>query len=345
MSLPRIAIIIGGPSSEHDVSLASAKQIISAIRTDKFAYKPILVSRDNIWRVFPSDLALAAETAEIALTEQQIQNYLPFNFDAAFIAMHGEYGEDGTIQRLLDRAGIAYQGSGPRSSKLAFDKAASMQLLRRLGFHIPNYFVINRSDWVSSRGRKVYQLRAALGPKLVVKPNAAGSSIGVYITDTPAQLADAIEQVSLKYDRLIVQTFIAGSEITCGVIEFDDETIVLPPTLIQPTKAGGFFDYTAKYTPGASQEITPAPFKPAVLAAIQTTALKAHRALKCRDYSRTDMILGQGRLWVLEVNTLPGMTETSLIPQAAAALGVTFPDLVEHLFQRALHRPEVIELN
>jgi len=344
MPKPRIAVLIGGPSREHEVSKLSAAQLFQAVDHKRYDIRPILVASDLTWRIYPSHLGYEADTPQMVLHESQVLDQLPYLVDAAFIAMHGEYGEDGTVQRLLDRATIPYQGSGPRASALAFDKAASYAHLRRLGFAIPDYSVMTRAEWVSNRAQKVRQLISALGRNLVVKPSSSGSSVGVFIIQSPSELADALEQVSIDFDRFIIQRYIDGAEITCAVIESNEGPVAMPPTLIRQLRSG-FFSYDAKYTPGAAEEITPAPFNEATLAAIQKTALAAHRAHRCRDYSRSDFILANGRLWLLEINTLPGLTATSLLPQAAEIYGLSYQALIHHLIERARHRPEVIELS
>lgn len=344
MTTPRVAVLFGGPSSEHEVSRASAEQVMQALENKPFQVQPVFITREEKWQVYPSRLSLAADTPSVVLATDQVHDYLPFHFDTAFIALHGTFGEDGTVQRILDRSTLPYQGSGPRASRVAFDKAETQRRLRRVGLSIPEYMVLTRAEWVATRARKIRQLIMVFGSSLVVKPVSEGSSVGVVVTHTAADLTDAIEHISTRYDRFMVQRYIRGTEVTCAVVEFDDDVAALPPTLIRPRQAR-FFDYQAKYTPGATEEITPAPLAPQALAYVQAVALKVHRTLQLRDYSRTDIIIGQGGVWVLEVNTLPGITETSLLPQAAAAFGVTFTDLIEHLVQRSLSRPEVIELS
>ncbi len=344
MTTPRVAVLFGGPSSEHEVSRATAEQVMRALEDRPFRVQPVFITRDEKWQVYPSQLGLAADTPSVVLATEQVHDYLPFHFDAAFIALHGTFGEDGTVQRILDRSTLPYQGSGPRASRVAFDKAETQRRLRRVGLSIPEYMVLTRAEWVAARAHKVRQLMMVFGPSLVVKPVEEGSSVGVVITHTAADLTDAIEHISTRYDRFMVQQYIRGTEVTCAVVDFDDGVAALPPTLIRPRQAR-FFDYHAKYTPGATEEITPAPLEPQALAYVQAVALKVHRTLGLRDYSRTDMIIGRGSVWVLEVNTLPGMTQTSLVPQAAAAFGVPFEELVEHLVHRSLSRPEVVELS
>ncbi|MFO0955230.1 MAG: D-alanine--D-alanine ligase [Candidatus Saccharibacteria bacterium] len=341
---PRLGVLIGGPSREHDVSRASADYALSVLDPNRYTITPILVTADSMWQLHSSTQDYQSGRPTIEFPHAEAVGRLPYLIDAALIMMHGEFGEDGQLQRILDQATIPYQGSGVRASRLAFDKHRSMQVFKRLGLAVPDYTIVNRAQWVSARARLIRQIIAAYGFPVVVKPNAAGSSIGVKICFSAAQLAEALESASVEYDQLIVQRFVQGVELTCGVLEDEQGAFALPPTMIRPREAK-FFDYLAKYTPDATEEITPAPLSESVSAAVQRAALAAHRALGCRDYSRTDFILGRNRLWVLETNTLPGLTGVSLLPQAAAAIGYDYAALIEHLAQRAFSRPEVVELH
>lgn len=341
---PRLGVLIGGPSREHEVSRASGDYVLAALDTRVYTVNPIYITPENHWYVYPSPQHYANGESSLHFPGIEAVGRLPYLIDAALIILHGEFGEDGQVQRLLDQATIPYQGSGVRASRLAFDKHRASQLFKRVGLSVPDYTIVTRASWVSARSRVLAQVRVAYGFPVVVKPNAAGSSIGVKICHTPVQLADALESASVEHDQLIIQRCISGHELTCGVLETDEGPMALAPTLIRPRDAR-FFDYEAKYTPGATEEITPAPVSPAVTQAVQKAALMAHRVLGCRDYSRTDFILGKGRLWVLETNTLPGLTGVSLLPQAAAEAGYDFPLLVAHLAYRAMSRPEVVELN
>lgn len=339
----RLGVLIGGPSREHEVSKASATQVLAVMDQMRYDVTPIFMRRDGRWCVFSSVELYHADQPSFDFGHDEAIGRLPYLIDAALIMMHGEFGEDGRLQHLLDAATIPYQGSGVRASRKAFDKHISSQLFKRLGLSVPEYTLVTRPHWVSARARIVRQITAAFGWPVVVKPNAAGSSIGVVLCHSPAELTDALEQGSLEYGDLIVQRFERGVELTCGVLESDDGPMALPVTMIRPRHAT-LFDYRAKYTAGEVDEITPAPISPAIEAAVQRAALLAHKALGCRDYSRTDFILGQRRLWVLETNTLPGLTGVSLLPQAAAVAGYSYTALIEHLIARALSRPEVVEL-
>jgi D-alanine-D-alanine ligase len=340
----RLGVIIGGPSSEYEVSKATAESIFSVSHNLDLNFLPILVTRDGSWYVYASPMAYKNKQHHQTFTTSEAIERLPEVIDAALIAMHGSFGEDGSLQRLLDRAGLPYQGSGVRASRLAFNKHAASQILRRSGFAVPEHTLIKRAQWVVSRSKIIRQVAAAYGLPLVVKPNTSGSSVGVSIPTNVSDLAEAMELTSAEYDEVLVQRYMRGSEVTCGVLQRGDEMLALPPTLIRPRKST-FFDYNAKYTVDATEEITPAPFSPVTIRAIGQTALGVHRALKLQGYSRVDMIIASHRLWVLEANTLPGLTATSLFPQAAAAQGIDFTNLVVELANHALTRPEVVELS
>lgn len=256
----------------------------------------------------------------------------------AFIAMHGPYGEDGTIQGLLELAGIPYTGSGVLASALAMDKVVSADVFRQQGLRVPPYVAFTHADWTKRRGA-LHARISRLGWPLVVKPRNLGSSVGITIVSKPSALAAAVRRAAAHSPQLMAQQYIRGKELTCGVIDqgIPGTEMALQPTEIIP-KTSAFFDYRAKYTAGASEEITPPRLPKPMIGKIQETALTAHRALGCSGMSRTDMILKDGKLYVLEVNTIPGMTETSLLPQAANACGISFPQLLERIILAALNR-------
>lgn len=307
---------MGGPSAEHDVSLASARQIIRALDPQRYEVQPLLIARDQ-HRV-PKEEFVGA--------------------DVAFIAMHGEFGEDGTIQGILDAADVPYIGSDPITSALAFDKPRASAVLRDAGLRVPEFSVLEASASLEQRLTAAKDAVAVYGLPLVVKPANRGSSVGVTIARTVEAIALAIEYAFSCSNIVMLQRFVAGTEVTCGILEVGGKATALPPTEIVP-KMGAFFDYDAKYAPGASEEITPARLQPEILQRVQDAALRAHRAIGCSGFSRTDMILApDGTLFVLELNTIPGMTATSLLPQAAAAAGIPFSRLLDHILASALQR-------
>lgn len=304
----RVTVLIGGPSAEHEVSLNTGKMIAKALNRKKYNVKTVTISKRGEW--------------PIELPELKKDTHVVFN------AMHGEYGEDGTIQKILDRAKISYTGSGARASKIGIDKIACHKLFAKARLNSPAFTVSRNLSAI-----------AKLGLPLVVKPINRGSSVGTTIVYEWKQLARAIHNAEKYSPCVMFQRFIAGRELTCGVIEKNGKLIALPLTEIIPKKSN-FFDYTAKYTKGASQEITPARVSSKITSAVQRAAITAHRVVGCCGYSRSDFVLGNdGRLYILEINTLPGMTATSLLPQGAAAKGISFPRLLDIIIEHALVCP------
>ena len=300
----RLALLSGGISSEREVSLNSGNQVYEAL--DKDAYE--------ILRYDPkTDLPkLAQEAAGI---------------DAALVILHGPYGEDGTVQGFLDLLGIPYQGSGVLGSAVAMNKLVSKQLYQQAGLPVPAYVVLKKGDPVDS-----VQLEERLGLPLVIKPLEGGSSVGMSIEHSRDRLGEAVDKALQYDDAVLVEAFIDGIEITGGVLG-NDAPQALPLIEIIPNEGYGFFDYEAKYTPGATREICPARIDEALTQKAQTYAVMAHEILGCRGYSRTDMMLRGGELFVLETNTIPGMTATSLFPQMAAAAGYSFTALLDRLIE------------
>ncbi|MFH7325915.1 D-alanine--D-alanine ligase [Desulfurivibrio sp. C05AmB] len=303
----RVALLAGGKSGEREVSLAGAEGVVKAL--DKTRYQ--------VRRYDPAtDLArLADEAGQI---------------DVAFILLHGPLGEDGSVQGFLDLLDIPYQGSGVLGSALAMDKDLAKQLYRQAGLRVPEWEMARRADLADPR-----RLLRNLAPPLVVKPVRQGSSLGMSIVDREEDLPAALEKAFAFDEEVMVEEFIAGRELTGGVLG-NTELTALPLVEIIPGEDFRFFDYQAKYQPGASREICPAELSPELSAEAQRCACLAHRVLRLRGYSRTDMILAPNGLYVLETNTIPGMTPTSLLPQAAAAHGLSFSALLDRLIELAL---------
>ncbi|HXI83673.1 MAG TPA: D-alanine--D-alanine ligase [Verrucomicrobiae bacterium] len=296
----KIAVLMGGPSAEREVSLKSGTAVASALT------------------------GTGAKVVPIDIPETKFT--IPSDVDVVFVALHGTFGEDGTLQQILEDTGIAYTGSGPEASARAFDKIAAKAEFRTAGVPTPKYEVFDRAhpDW-----RRL----ALLGFPLVVKPSRQGSSVGISIVHEEARLEEACRTAWRYDDRLLVEQFIAGRELTVGI--FDGHA--LPVIEIRPKH--DFFTYEAKYTKGQTDYLVPAPLEKSVEARAKALALRAHDCLGCRDLSRVDFILAEnGELLVLEVNTIPGFTETSLVPQAARASGMGFPNLCARLVDMALAR-------
>lgn len=305
----RVALLAGGKSGEREVSLAGAQEVAKALDPQKY----------EVRRYDPAtDLPrLAAEADDI---------------DVAFILLHGPFGEDGTVQGFLDLLDIPYQGSGVLGSAMAMDKNIAKILYRNAGLPVAPWAMAQPAD-VQEPAR----LLAAVNLPVVVKPVRQGSSLGMSIVESPAELPAALAKAFGFDPEVMVEEFLAGREITGGVIG-NAELTALPLVEIIPGKEFRFFDYQAKYQPGASREVCPAELDAELTAKAQQYALTAHRALNLRGYSRTDMIVTGRDIFVLETNTIPGMTPTSLLPQAAKAQGLPFAALLDRLLELAMEK-------
>lgn len=298
-----ILLIAGGWSGEREVALSGARQIekgLTALGHTVTLFDPARDLR-----------GLYAATQ---------------GHDFAFINLHGSPGEDGLIQCLLERIGMPFQGSDARSSLLALNKAVAKQIFEAAGLDTP--------QWEFVPACHVNEWRPLLPFPIVVKPNTGGSSLGVGIIGDEEELDAYLATPEIADQDLLAEVLIRGQELTCGVL--DGET--LPPILIRP-KRGEFFDYDSKYQPGATEEICPAPVSDELTARLQSMARAAHDALGLSDYSRTDfMLAADGTPYLLEVNTLPGMTATSLLPQEAQAVGLSFEQLLARLIELGLRK-------
>lgn len=295
-----VLLVAGGWSGERDVSLSGAAQIEKALIELGHTVRLYDLSRD-----FPGFV----ETAKA--------------YDFAFLNLHGAPGEDGLPQALLDAAGVPYQGSGPAGSFLALNKAASKQLFAAAGLATPR--------WAYLPVRPEPGYRPDFDPPWFVKPNCGGSSLLMSLVREPAGLASALDRIFATGETALIEEGLVGPELTCAVL--DDAP--LPPILIKP-KAGDFFDYVSKYEPGAADELCPAPVDAAVTRQLGEMTLAAHKALGLAGYSRADFIDTPQGLRILEVNTLPGMTQTSLVPRSARAAGMSFAELIGRLMELGL---------
>lgn len=295
-----ILLIAGGWSEERQVSLSGARQIRNALaglghQVDFFDLKPDF-----------SSLVKAAQKA-----------------DAAFINLHGNPGEDGSVQALLDDIGLPYQGAGPLGSFLALNKNLSKQIFAKHGLPTPAWTMLTGNNSRPVQG---------LSYPFVAKPSLGGSSLGMAFISSVHNLDEFLEGHSICSHEIILEEYISGTELTCAVL--GDEA--LPPILIKPGKSF-FFDYASKYEPDGAQEICPAPVEESIVRKISQLALEAHRVLGLRHYSRTDFIMDKdSNLFILETNTLPGMTQTSLLPKAALAAGLDFISLIDRLLSMAV---------
>ena len=334
----RITVLMGGTSAERDVSLASGLRIAGALRerghdvvtldtargTLSVKDEKSLLSKGNVVKKEPPSREELERMASETLP--QMLRALPSlrEADVVFMGLHGGYGEDGTIQALLDMAGIRYTGSGHLASALAMDKDLSKHLFRRAGVQTANWTMARRDEPVED------QLRGLLLP-VVVKPSKQGSTVGLSIVKRREDLSPAVVEAFLYDDEVMIEQFVPGRELTVGIL--DDEA--LPVGEIIPKHE--VYDYECKYTPGMAEEVFPAHISSDRAREAQDVARRAFQALKLRGCARIDFRMTEdGSLYCLEANTLPGMTQTSLIPQAAAAAGISFPELCERIALSAL---------
>ena len=293
----RVAVLMGGPSAEAEVSLKSGAMVAAALRQTGMTVLPVEIQGTTV--------------------------NLPADLDVAFIAMHGTFGEDGQVQRILEDHGVAYTGSDPGASARAFDKVLAKECFLEAGIPTPKSVVFD--------GMNVPE---ELRWPLFVKPARQGSSVGISRVDDLASLIQAYQQARQFDSRVLVEEFVRGREFTVGILD----GTALPVVEIKTKRE--FFDYEAKYVAGAAEETCPAALEATAAMRAKMFALRAHECLGCRDYSRVDLMMNEitGQFFVLEVNTLPGMTANSLLPKAARAAGLELPALCARMVELALAR-------
>ncbi len=303
--MANVAVLCGGRSAERDVSLRGGQ-----------AVKKALLARGHQVKVYDPAKDLELLVGEAA------------SLDVAFLVLHGPGGEDGTIQGLLELIGLPYQGAGVLGSALAMDKTLSKMLYQSAGLQVPKAIELRKG------GPLLEEAIEKIGFPLIVKPASQGSSIGLSLVYKEEELEDALALAFEHEGRVLLEEYISGLELTVGVLGEE----ALPVVEIIPGEKYKLFDYEAKYTPGATKEVCPAKIPTYVAKEAQRCALVAHKVLKLCHYSRTDMIYADSKIYVLETNTIPGMTKTSLLPLAARVAGYSFEDLVEKLLYMALSR-------
>ena len=329
----RVTILTGGTSSERDVAIASAVQIVGALRSRGHDVAVVDTARGFIpasdeGRLLSGTVGVEPPSIdelhalERGLLLSGLGNLAVIrDADVLFLALHGGRGEDGTIQTLLEVVGVPYTGSGPLGSAMAMDKDVSKRLFRDAG--------VPTADWAMAPVGQA-QVGASFGWPVVVKPSKQGSTVGLTVVKDPSDYEEAVELAGRYDDEIMIERFVPGRELTVGVLEGKALAVgeIIPRHEI--------FDYECKYTPGMSEEIFPADLPDPVARECQRLALRAHQALKLGGYSRVDFRLTPGgEAFCLEVNTLPGMTATSLLPQSARAAGIEFPDLCERICRTA----------
>ncbi len=339
-----MALLMGGPSREHNVSLLSGKTVAEHIDKERYCVIPVIISEDFFCSVFDYDKFPASKISDfeywIGLVPklpicETFDKLKKQKIDIVFVCMHGEYGEDGTVQALLETYKIPYTGSKMLPSGIAMDKIVYKQVLNASGVVTPES-IFFFTDPLIDKNKLIREVESELGFPCVLKTPSSGSSIGVELCENFDRLVENVEKLFGYQHKLFAEKYISGREFTCAVLgnSHSDEIIPLPPTEIICNNR--FFDFEAKYTPGMAEEVTPAKIDDSLTEAIQNLAVKVHNLLGCRGLSRTDMIVENDRVFVLETNTIPGMTDQSLLPKAAVAAGMIIGELIDKIVRFGL---------
>jgi len=323
----KVAVLMGGKSSEHEVSIISGTEVVKSLDPGKYEVLPIVISKDGARWVLTTKtsllgikdpLSFRGTGKEIVLTEskslQGINSVSDRNVDIVFIAMHGPYGEDGTVQGMLDLAGIKYTGSGVLASALGMDKEMFRKIMQVEGIPVP---------------------KLTTSFPCFVKPYNQGSSVGASIARNKKDLDSAVKLARKYSDNVLVEEYLKGTEVTCSVLG-NDNPKALPVIEIVPLK-GEFFDYESKYTESGAEEIVPARISTPLTKKVQDLAIRVYKAIGCRGFGRVDFILKDNKHpVVLEINTIPGLTPMSLLPKAAKAAGIDYPKLLDMIVGYAI---------
>ncbi|MEV6756383.1 D-alanine--D-alanine ligase family protein [Streptomyces sp. NPDC051214] len=363
---PRVAVVFGGRSSEHGISVVTAGAVLRAIDRTKYDVLPIGITTDGRW-------ALTADDPDrMAITDRQVPNVdalaesaeggvvMPLDpgnrevvysepgsvpkalgeVDVVFPMLHGPYGEDGTLQGLLELSGVPYVGAGVLASAVGQDKEYMKRVFTSFGLPVGPYLVIRPREWdrdQQTARKKIAEFAGEHGWPLFIKPARGGSSMGITKVDSFDGLDEAIEEARRHDPKILVESLLRGREIECGVLEFEDGPRASVPAEIPPVQSHDYYDFEAKYidsTPG----IVPAPLTPEQTAEIQRLAVDAFEATSCEGLVRADFFLTEDGFVINEINTMPGFTPISMYPQMWEASGVSYPELVDRLVQAALNR-------
>jgi len=359
----RIGVIFGGRSGEHEVSVRSARSVIDAIDKTKYEVVPIAITKEGNWlgpaaaaRLLPQatqgrlsanalgntakDVAILGDPSRTGLMRLDSGDHSTEKLDVVFPVLHGTYGEDGTLQGLLEMAAIPFVGCGTLASACGMDKVAMKALFKEAGLPICAYTWFLRSEWETDPGKVTRRVRKEIGFPCFVKPANLGSSVGVSKAADKASFAKAVE-LAARYDRkIIVEELVDGREIECAVMGNDQPQASLPGEYVIHEESARFLDYTEKYSStGHVEFIVPTRISKTGIKRIQAMAVKAYKAIDASGLSRVDFFLkSDGELLVNEINTLPGLTDVSGFPKMWEASGVPFPKLIDQLIAFAIER-------
>lgn len=316
----RVAVLRGGPSEEYDVSMQTGRGVLEALQKLDYSCKDIVITRKGEW--LDNGFVKQPESALEAI-------------DVVFIALHGTYGEDGQIQKILERKMIPFTGSRSMPSAIAFNKELTKYTLMPHGVKMPKHRKMSRTEFYDLRD-DLDEIFAEIGKELFIKPVASGSSYGAAHIPNRAVLETTLEALFQKYENILIEEYIRGREATVGILDNfrSEKSYVLPTIEIIPPGGEPLFSYENKYS-GKTEEIVPGRFSYYEKSELSRVAALVHDVMGCNQYSRSDFIVRNGEVYFLEVNTLPGLTNQSLFPKAAAAVGLSYPQLIKHLIESA----------
>jgi D-alanine-D-alanine ligase len=318
MSAIPVGVLRGGRGTEYEVSLATGEAILAALPTDRYKAYDVLITRDGRWHLggLPTTPERVARVIAVAVN-----------------ALHGEFGEDGKVQNLLESLGLPYTGSGTFAAAISFNKPLANELFRRAGLRVAPGVALRAVEAPGAAGQVFRQI----GPPWIIKPAAGGSSIGIRFARTLPELAQVLEAVGPEEGDILVERYVGGREATCGVVEDwrGQEHYALPAIEIRRPSGRHWWTYEDKYS-GATEEVCPGCFNAAEKRQLAELAVRAHQALGLRHYSRSDFIVTPRGIYLLEINSLPGLTRESLLPKSLAAVGASLPEFLDHLIQLAL---------
>jgi D-alanine-D-alanine ligase len=360
----RVGIFAGGRSAEHEVSVSSADAVLRAIDRERFEPYLVYIDREGRWHLpagpapvlgeqplaellgaatpaeqtsllrARADLPVAVPDDRAELAPRAVLRSLAEAIDIAFLALHGPFGEDGTLQGFLELAGVPYTGAGVMASAVAMDKVVFKDLMRGHGLPVVGYAWFRRAAWREAPERVLRDIAEEVGERSVVKPARLGSSVGMTLVHGPGELADALDE-AFRYDsKVIVEAYVSGArELECGVLGNVEPLVFEPGEVISHHE---WYDYEAKYVPGLADVVPAAQVGPELAARVKELALAAYRAVDCAGLARVDFLCPPGAVYLSEMNTLPGFTATSMFPKQAELAGLTFPDLIARLIELGL---------
>ncbi|MDB1089613.1 D-alanine--D-alanine ligase [Streptomyces sp. ACA25] len=364
----RVAVVFGGRSSEHGISVVTAGAVLRALDRERYDVLPLGITTEGRWALTADDhermaiagsrlpevgelaepgdggvlLPISPGSREVVYAEPGAVPKVLGDVDVVFPVLHGPYGEDGTLQGLLELSGVPYVGAGVLSSAIGMDKEYMKRVFTSFGLPVGPYEVIRPREWEAGPGAvlsRIDRFADEHGWPVFVKPARAGSSMGISKVAGRSELADAVEEARLHDPKVIVESLLRGREIECGVLEFEDGPRASVPAEIPPVSSHDFYDFEAKYIDSA-EGLVPAPLTEEQTAGVQELAVRAFDAAACEGLVRADFFLQEDGSFVInEINTMPGFTPISMYPRMWQASGIGYPELVDRLIQAALRRP------